>query len=258
MKVSEAVSMAEEQTGRSVAICSLTGSRNYSLSTDGSDHDIKAFVIPSLDDMYERSEYFKEIKGDGYEIRIHDLRRLPDLLWKSNPTYLEIIFSKEMYILDPLRDLLYRNRDRIAGMNLPYLYNSSIGLYRHEVKYIEKGTIGTQHLVERYGYDTKKAMHAYRSLYILQWFMDSGDLEKAIRYDDPVIGKGRREFFLNIKNGRSALDEVRKELEQLLNETEERCRDWYLKAETDREMEVKIRTEIKKFILDQPEIRGTV
>lgn len=121
MRISEAVETVEKQTRRNVAICSLVGSRNYGLHTEGSDHDLIAFVIPVLEDMYGRDEYFKEIKGDGYEIRVHDLRKLPDLLCKSNPSYMEIIFSRNNFMDGDMYLLLYENRERIAGMNLPYL-----------------------------------------------------------------------------------------------------------------------------------------
>ena len=252
MNADEAVGMIEDVTGRTVAVCSLAGSRNHCLNTEGSDYDYRAFVIPTMDDMYERKEYFKEIKGTGYEMSVHDLRRLPDLLWKSNPSFLEIIFAPERYMHPCMEDLLYGNRERIAGMNIPYLYNSTTGMFRDKMKHLEKGTVSTQHLVEKHGYDTKQAMHAHRMLCLLRWFIDEGCFEKALRYDDTETGKTRRKFFLDIKNGKYGLSEMRGKLERLLADTEERYRDRCLGADADKEMNERVRAVIKEFILGHP------
>jgi predicted nucleotidyltransferase len=251
MRISEAVETIEMQTRRNVAICSLVGSRNYGLHTESSDHDLIAFVIPALEDMYGRDEYFREIKGDDYEIRVHDLRKLPDLLCKSNPAYTEILFSRNNFMDGDMYTLLYENRERIAGMNLPYLYNSSVGMFLNKMKYLERGSGATQHLVERYGYDTKQAMHAYRLLSILQWFMDRGSFEKAIRYDDNVAGKERKELLLEIRNGKFTLNEMKEMLENHLKVTEEKYKEKYLKTETDKEMTERVRTGVKDFILNE-------
>ena len=251
MKISEAVETIEKQTRRNAAVCSLVGSRNYNLHTEGSDHDIIAFVIPTLEDMYGHDEYFKQIKGDGYEIQVHDLRKLPDLLCKSNPSYMEIIFSRNNFMDGDMYTLLYENRERIARMNLPYLYNSSVGTFLNKMKYLEKGTNGTQHLVERYGYDTKQAMHAYRILSMLRWFADQRSFEMAIRYEGTEAGMERRELLLEIRNGKFTPDEIKDVLEKRLKETEEGYKEKYLEAEVDREMMEKVREGVKEFILEE-------
>jgi predicted nucleotidyltransferase len=252
METCEATELAGKRAGREVAICSLVGSRCHNLHTETSDHDYIAFVMPSLEDMYERDEYYGEVKGNGFEIRIHDLRKLPDLLWKSNPSYLELIFSRDMYMCGTMRGLLYTNRERIAKMNLPYLYNSSIGQFHYRVKYLEKGTGNTQHLVKMFGYDTKQAAHAYRMLCMLQWFADGGNFEDALIYGDGA-GERRREHLLNIKKGRMTLSEMKEALEHKFTETEERYRNRYLNSEADRDMQEAIRTGVKEFILKRVE-----
>jgi len=256
MRIDEAVDIVKEQTGREAAICSLTGSRNHRLETEDSDYDFKAFVIPTMDDMYSRNEYFKGIKGEGYEIEVHDLRKLPDLLWKSNPSFLEAIFAAERYMCPEMEGLFYANRERISGMNIPYLYNSTTGMFHNKMKYLEKGTANTQHLIEMHGYDTKQAMHAHRMLCVIRWFIDHGSFEKALIYYDPVTGSFRREFFLDIRNGKYTLDEMRNMLEKLFAETEEHYRDRCLGSPADKEMDSAIRTGTKEFILRHTEMMG--
>ena len=249
MKIGEAVETVEERTGRSVAICSLTGSRNHGLQTADSDYDFKAFVVPSLDDMYDFKEYFRKIDGKGYEISVHDLRKLPGLLCKSNPTYLEVLFSDEMYMDDGLKDLLYENRERIARMDPAYMYNSAIGTCYHRMKTIEKGTETTQHLVKRYGYDTKQGMHGYRMLRMLEWMAEDGSFEKAARYKDSRDGLERRELLLSIRNGMLTLGELKELVETTRNEIEERYKEAYMGKEADREMKAMIENGIKEFVL---------
>ncbi|MCL2786139.1 MAG: nucleotidyltransferase domain-containing protein [Methanomassiliicoccaceae archaeon] len=251
MKVSEAAEIAEKQTRRNVAICSLVGSRNYNLHTESSDHDFIVFAMPTLDDMYERNEYLKEIKGDGYEIRVHDLRKLPDLLCKSNPSYVEIIFSRNNIMNGDMYSLLYDNRERIAGMNLPYIYASSVGMFLNRMKYLEKGTGNTQHLVDMHGYDTKQAMQAYRILSVLRWFADHRSFEKAIRYDDNGEGKEKRELLMDIRNGKFPLTEMRRMLDDYLRDTEDRYKKRYLDTAPDKEMMAAIRDGVKGFILSE-------
>jgi len=124
-------------------------------------------------------------------------------------------------------------------------------MFLNKMKYLERGTGTTQYLVERYGYDTKQAMHAYRILSTLQWFMDRGSFEKAIRYDDNAAGKERRELLLEIRNGKFTIGEMKEMLEKHLKVTEEKYRERYLKTESDREMTEKIRTGVKEFILNE-------
>jgi len=251
MKVSEAVETIEKQTRRNVAVCSLVGSRNYGLNTEGSDYDFIAFIVPTLEDMYGRDEYFKEIKGGGYEIRVHDLRKLPDLLCKSNPSYLELIFSRNNFMNGDMYTMLYEKRERIAKMNLPYLYSASVGIFLNKMKYLERGTGNTQDLVEKYGYDTKQAMHAYRILSVLQWFSDGGNFENAIRYGDTAAGKERRDLLLGIRNGKFTLNEMKDVLEERLKDTKERYKEKYLSAEADREMADAIRDGVKAFVISE-------
>jgi hypothetical protein len=135
-------------------------------------------------------------------------------------------------------------------MNLPYLYNASVGIFHNKMKYLEKGTGNTQHLVKRFGYDTKQAMHAHRILSLLQWYADGGSYEKALIHSDD---SPRRKHLLSIKEGKMTLEEIKGVLEGLLKETEERYKERYMAADADTEMEKKIRTGVKEFILGRIE-----
>jgi len=187
MNVHEANSLADIECDRDIDMIALTGSRNYNIHTELSDYDWIGFVTPTKDEMYHHKYYFKEFKGEfsrytgykdstapnDYSIRIHDLRKLPELLYKSNPSYLEILFSRDSWCRTEL-DVLFKMNDEIARMNLPYMYNATIGIIHSKMSKLDKGTVSTQHLVDKFGYDTKQAMHAIRLTNVLYRFADNG------------------------------------------------------------------------------------
>lgn len=136
----------------------LVGSHNYNLNVDEientktgerfptSDRDYKVFVLPTFEDLY---------KGNMY-----DIRKLPNILYKANINFIEVLFSNEIIINDELGreqklmlSKIFENKDEIARMNLPRLYNSCSGMFLNKMKLLKKGTDGTQHLVDTFGYD---------------------------------------------------------------------------------------------------------
>lgn len=188
---------------RKVLLQALTGSHNYNLATEGSDKDYKIFTAPTFDDLYTGNRYKKNIITDTVDKDIKDIRQLPELLWKSNIAYMEILFSNNIasiHKLNPLLDV----KDEIARINLPQLFKSTGGMHNERLKRLEKPTDGTQHLVDMYGYNTKEAMHDIRSMKLLVDFEANGftNYEEALRYDDY-----ERQAILDIKNGSLTKDE---------------------------------------------------
>lgn len=167
---------------RKVVLRALVGSHNYNLNTPESDKDYKVFVLPTFEDLYKGNTYSKQIIGDKVDLDIHDVRKLPSLFFKSNLNFLEVLFSKEVEVnhLKPL----YQIRDEIAVMNLPSLFNSCGGMHLNKMKLLNKGTEGTQHLVDKFGYDTKQAQHAYRCLKVIVDFAENDfkDFGEIIAY----------------------------------------------------------------------------
>lgn len=200
----------DEVEGRTVVLEALSGSHNYNLNTPTSDRDYKVFVAPSFADLYNGNMIHKEWIGTERDVLVHDVRKISELLWRSNPSFLEIMFSKGAIIPDtfarPYIDELYGMRDRIAKMNLPYLYDATVGIARGKLNDLTKGTSGTADLVAKFGYDTKQAMHCIRCLEVLERFADSGfsDFGGAIWFEGDD-----RERMLSIKNGAYSLEDFR-------------------------------------------------
>ncbi|MFJ8247395.1 DNA polymerase beta superfamily protein [Peribacillus asahii] len=176
----------------------LTGSHNYNLATEDSDKDYKIFVAPTFEDLYKGNQYKKNIVTNVVDKDIKDIRQLPSLLYKSNLAYLELLFSDEIDVHDERLYELIRLRDNIVKMNLPQLFKSTGGMFINRMKRIDHATEGTQHLVDKYGYNTKEAMHGFRSLYVLVRFAENNF--SGMGYVLKHTANMRR-YMLGIKNG---------------------------------------------------------
>ena len=198
---------------RKVIFRTLVGSHNYNLNTEESDEDYKAFVMPTFEDLYNGKMFSKQVVGDEMDCEYHDIRKLPMLLSKANLNYVETLFSHKIQMSDDahpehvniINDILC-NKDRIAKMNLSRMYSACNGMFNQKMSMLDKGTKGTEHLVEKYGFDTKQAQHAFRIVdFIVRYhgndFTSFGD---AIRYSE---SSPHREFMMDIRNGKLSKEE---------------------------------------------------
>lgn len=199
--------------GRKELFRALVGSHNYNLNTETSDKDYKLFLAPTFDDLYFNKQFNKSYVSEIEDLDCPDIRKISNLFWKANVNFLEVLFSNEL-CLNPclssetkgLIHTIYRHKEEIVTMNLPYLYNACIGMHITKKKQIGRGTEGTKYLIERYGYDTKQAMHSIRILDFLRRFADCdfNDFEFAIKYED---NDDFRELLLDIKSGLYSKDQ---------------------------------------------------
>lgn len=203
---------------REVLLKANTGSWNYNLQQTlqdlillglenhtPSDKDYKVFVPPTFEELYKGKTYHQAIITKVEDQDIHDIRKLPDLLYKSNIAYLELLFSQDIVFKDCEElNFLYSVRHEIARMNLPQLFKSTGGMFNQRMKKLDHATEGTQHLVDAYGWNTKEGLHTFRSAQLLVRYeeTDFKDFEKALRYEDY-----ERQALLDIKNGSMTKEE---------------------------------------------------
>lgn len=165
-------------------ICSfkaLVGSHNYNLNTKDSDKDYKEFFYPSFDDLYSGEKYSKSVTGEMEDVEYHDIRKLPDMLWKSNVNFLEVLFSIEVKQYDLLYKELHNKREKIARMNLPYLYDACMGMFYKKKKEYERDL---QKEVE-WKKICKHVMSTVRIVDVLNRYCSNNwNFEDAIRYTE--------------------------------------------------------------------------
>lgn len=187
---------------RNILVQALTGSHNYNLQTEGSDKDYKIFTAPTFDDMFKNYHYKQTIITETVDKDVKDIRTLPDLLWKANIAYLELLFSKEL-VYDKSNDSLrklFDLKDEIVKMNLPYLFKSTGGQLKQRMAKLDKASEGTQHLVDAFGYNTKEAMHMFRNIDLIGRFAENDfkNFGEALRYEDESPSK---HYTMFIKDG---------------------------------------------------------
>lgn len=190
--------------GRLIVFEALFGSHNYNLNSPLSDKDYKVFVCPTFDDLYANKRFSTSAITDSFDYDVHDIRQLGELFWKTNINFMEVLFSKSVIYYEEFDELYYwmsDNREEIARMNLPYLFDACVGMHHQKRKRMNgKGTESTKHLVEKYGYECKEASHAYRVLDCLQRYYENGftSFGQAISYEN---SSKIRELILDMKNG---------------------------------------------------------
>lgn len=244
--------------GRKVVLKALTGSYNYNLNDETSDKDYKYFVLPTFDDLYYNKMYSKSEQSPTLDYSVHDIRKLPELFWKANLNFLEILYSKKLDIfpsIDPYGDSsnndldslalageIFSMREEIVTMNLPYLYNSCKGMYFEKMKRLEQGTQTTQILVDKYGYDTKQALHAYRVLDFCISISQGEFFENALVYDG-----GKRSFILDIKHGEYTLTAF-KDLMEYHKSVFDKVEPWFKEQKPNEETKAKVDLLVKELV----------
>lgn len=197
---------------RKVVFKALFGSHNYNLNSEYSDKDYKFFVMPTFDDVYFGKYFSTSFVSESMDYDVHDIRKLPELFFKSNINFLEVLFSQDIrstYLYNDFMQYLVKNRENFARMNLPYLYNACIGMSLQKQKRMTgKGTESTKALVEEFGFDCKEATHAIRVLdFIERYALNKfNSFHNAIYYEN---NENMREVLLKVKFGKFSLAEVK-------------------------------------------------
>lgn len=197
---------------KEIVFIAIYGSQNYGLDTQESDKDYKAFTLPTFDEVYRGKMSSSVVENMQGQIEFHDIRKLPMLLKKSNPAYLEILGSREIRINPKYKqfvDYIYRDdrRMKLSKMNHSGLFDALIGMATMKVKAMEKN-LPSQPSNEgykrriKYGFDTKQLMHAERLCGIAEKvFMWDKSYLHAIQEDAPNNRQclNSRERLLGIK-----------------------------------------------------------
>lgn len=85
----------------------LSGSHAYGLATPGSDVDIKGVFVLPQDDFYGL-DYIDQVSNESNDIVYYELKRFVELLSRSNPNILELLYSPKdcIRVMHPLFEQL--------------------------------------------------------------------------------------------------------------------------------------------------------
>jgi hypothetical protein len=227
---------------RPVAIKALVGSWASNLQTENSDMDWKYFVSPTFDDLYSGKMFSSANQSDTLDYDCHDIRQLGNLIWKSNISFIITLFSPT-YECNPALQWIFDRGEEFASMNLPYLYNATMGMHYEKMKTLLNGTAKTDVLVAQFGYDTKQACHAVRCLYILERIASGKSMREAFWFDG-----ADRQSLLDIKAGAFTVDELKKGVEGWHSFKKGWVSEWFSKQTAHEELSVELNQGIKTYI----------
>lgn len=210
---------------RKVSFEVAVGSVNYNLVHKNSDLDKKLFYYPNFSDLYygDKNSIAKVTKTE--DVEYHDIRKLPRMLYKSNINFLEVLFSRKVFVFDNLYQALVNKREEIARMNLPYLFDACFkGMYERKIKeYLKSASYVNIQEMEPDFKDkvNKQLMVAYRVLDFLERYANSGfnSFETSISYDDNIQeDRKMKEFLFSIRNGEVVKNHLPSEIPDFLLE----------------------------------------
>lgn len=213
-----------------------------------SDKDYKTFFIPKFEELYTtKGDPFSD-KVNGNDHEYHDVRKLGHLLSKSNINFLEILYSKEVSYQDTLFTNLKMFRDDIAVMNLPYLYDSTVGTYFNALGQAQRSLSTDEQDITKF---YKQIMNGARSLLILKRFADTGfkDFKTAISF---LYGDSDYETLMYARLGKKDPQCLLDYANDLFKEVQADYKDSYkrhvLNEQTKERLEQTIRIHVKEHL----------
>lgn len=226
-------------TERNFLFKSTIGAENYNLKKDNEKPYYKVFVNPSFDDLYTN-----KMVSDGNSLTLSeketysfdDIRVLVKSLVKPNIYFIEALYSDNITLNEKLdtksKDLIYKlleNKDILSRINLSYLYNSCIGIFKSRyTKALKNSNNSTC------GYNTEEAFECWRILDFLRAYADSNfnDFKGALWYKE---SNNKRKFLIDLRNGLFSLDEFKQITNDTFTNVKNDFEEKYKKFEFDKE-----------------------
>ena len=214
-KVFKALSKAKqvlEQKGYRVFAVVLQGSQNYELDlyteAYSSDVDCKAFVFPTFEDVYTGNKTSKTYQVSDPEtgleqVEVKDLRLLPELVGKGNPSYLELLATD--YVLTSYKTEWEKLRTFLTPLletRTMLFANATYGMAKEKEKALCHPYPATAHKVEQFGYDPKQLHHIVRLRMMLEATAATG-------FSTLALVPQEKEYLLELKKGVLSLEEAK-------------------------------------------------
>lgn len=203
--------MTPEEVQRCTILKSVVGSRCLGLETEESDTDEMGICVEPINEAMGLQMPFEQFVRtgpdavrEGPDLQIYGLRKFLRLALSGNPTILALLFipADRLSYCDAsgsqLRDLIPQIVSRNAGKAfLGYMQAQRMRLTG------ERGQKGVRRpeLVEKFGYDTKYAMH------VLRLGMQGLELMLTGRMQFPMDAASK-EFLIGVRGGKLSLQDV--------------------------------------------------
>ena len=204
----------------------LQGSDNYNLSDDYFDIDIKAIIIPTLENLINGDKVsYTEILKDNSHLDVKDIRAMNACFLKQNINFLEILFTPYK-ILNPKYASLYSPvfifNEEIAHYDKYKCMQTLLGDLRSKNKALTHKSPHNEKDIELYGYGLKDYHHIKRLEYFIPAYLKEYSYKACLELK--WLTDEEREHLIYIKrnpvNNMSAED-IKKECESIVNKFED-------------------------------------
>ena len=164
-----------EDNGLTIVGIFLYGSQNYNLNYEGSDIDLKAIVIPSINDIvFNNKPISTTIDIPDGLCDIKDIRLMVQSWRKQNVNFMELLFTEYSYV-NPLFYEFFRPllaaRETIVRYNEKRAVDCLRGFVYEKYYRLFKDTPSQHDEVTKYGYAAKQLVHMERLASLLEHYM---------------------------------------------------------------------------------------
>ena len=200
-----------EERGYKVIYIGLYGSQNYNLSDEQSDIDVKAIILPTLQDIIFRKVTSTTIECENGNIDVKDLITFYDVIKKGNFSYVESIDTEYSIGDKYIKELFKQFRPNLKSI-LGAMYEKRKALtHEYPSKHSE---------FEKWGFDPKQHHHILRLYDLLEYNLKNNDRRSYLTYEND---SDRRKKLIDYKrnNNNIALSIVTKDSDDFINRARE-------------------------------------
>lgn len=204
----------------------LQGSQNYEMDvyTDEymSDVDVKALVLPSFEDVLKGKKMVSKVYvlEDNSHIEVKDIRLMPELWAKANPSYIELLFTGFYIIENNAFKQIKDMANEIATMNRDRLLSCCKGMAYEKRKALCHPYPNIKEKIDEYGYDPKQLHHLMRMRLMINWLFDKNStFDKALVFDETArkLLMGLKTFILPLESAIRMADQLIYEIDNSVN-----------------------------------------
>jgi predicted nucleotidyltransferase len=216
------------------------GSQNYGISTEHSDWDTKAIIIPSYSDLIFKPATSKELHlPNGEHCEVKDIREFVKNLYKQNINFVEILFTDYFVLNETFKDIweetFMQYKEDIARYDVNKAILSMSHQAYHTLKQAENGAN-----------PCKKLANVARLIYFLQRYLRGEDYLDCLR---PALVDHNRIYKLKTQPKTIASYETTIEMfKMILEGYKEANYEYYNCEDIQKELESMIKKAIMKMI----------
>jgi predicted nucleotidyltransferase len=213
-----------EIQGYKVAYICIYGSQNYGLDINTeeykSDIDMKAVIVPTLDDLIYNSKPVSEtVDTEWGQCDIKDIRTYTETMAKANPAYIETLFTP-YHIVDgnfekEFEQIFALRNDLVHALRCQFV-RAMYGMMCEKEKALCHPYPTIAHKIKKWGYDGKQAHHIERLWVLMKDYTHGMPLEEAF-----MVAKhgheGDIQLMMDFKLNRFTLDDAKDLVADIMN-----------------------------------------